>query len=158
LPGMRSDVLDAVTGPARIYAGNARELLAVKEVQLGKWLVVVYGEVERRFRHHGLRHPQGRLARKEEAALAVTEIENCLRLLPRVKKSPQGSVWISYDKDADTLYANYNKPSHPLSCRKQKQSDGEGRVMLMRDVAPSGMTYKVKPMPLSGHVTLPDPE
>jgi hypothetical protein len=47
LPGMRSDVLDAVTDPARIYAGNARELLAVKEVQLGKWLVVVYGEVER---------------------------------------------------------------------------------------------------------------
>jgi len=44
--------------------------------------------------------------------LAVTEIENYLKLLPSVKKSPQGSVWISYDAEADTLYVNYKRPSH----------------------------------------------
>jgi len=44
--------------------------------------------------------------------LAVTEIENYLRLLPTVRKSPRGFVWISYDADADVLYVNYKKPSH----------------------------------------------
>ena len=44
--------------------------------------------------------------------MAVTEIENYLKLLPSVKKSPQGSVWISYDAEADTLYVNYKRPSH----------------------------------------------
>ena len=44
--------------------------------------------------------------------MAVTEIENYLRLLPTVRKSPRGFVWISYDADADVLYVNYKKPSH----------------------------------------------
>lgn len=44
--------------------------------------------------------------------MAVTEIENYLKLLPSVKKTPQGSVWVSYDAEADTLYVNYKKPSH----------------------------------------------
>lgn len=44
--------------------------------------------------------------------MAITDIQNYLKLLPHVKQSPQGSVWISYDKEADTLYINYRKPSH----------------------------------------------
>lgn len=44
--------------------------------------------------------------------MAVTEIENFLKLLPNVKKSPQGFVWISYDAEADALYINYKKPGH----------------------------------------------
>ncbi len=43
--------------------------------------------------------------------MAVTEIQEYLRLLPRVKQSPEGSVWLSYDQEADTLYVNYKKPS-----------------------------------------------
>jgi uncharacterized protein YuzE len=43
--------------------------------------------------------------------LAVTEIQEYLKLLPRVKQSPEGSVWLSYDQEADTLYVNYKKPS-----------------------------------------------
>jgi uncharacterized protein YuzE len=43
--------------------------------------------------------------------MALAEISNYLKLLPSVKESPQGSIWISYDKDADTLYVNYKKPS-----------------------------------------------
>ena len=50
-------------------------------------------------------------ARKEETTLAVTEIQEYLKLLPRVKQSPEGSVWLSYDQEADTLYVNYKKPS-----------------------------------------------
>jgi uncharacterized protein YuzE len=43
--------------------------------------------------------------------VAVTEIQEYLKLLPRVKQSPEGSVWLSYDREADTLYVNYKKPS-----------------------------------------------
>lgn len=43
--------------------------------------------------------------------MAVTEIQEYLKLLPRVKQSPEGSVWLSYDREADTLYVNYKKPS-----------------------------------------------
>jgi uncharacterized protein YuzE len=43
--------------------------------------------------------------------LAVTEIRDYLKLLPRLKQSPEGLVWLSYDREADTLYVNYRKPS-----------------------------------------------
>jgi uncharacterized protein YuzE len=43
--------------------------------------------------------------------LAVSEIENYLKLLPSVKQSPQGVIWMSYDREADVLYVNYEKPS-----------------------------------------------
>lgn len=43
--------------------------------------------------------------------MAVTEIRDYLMLLPRLKQSPEGLVWLSYDQEADTLYVNYRKPS-----------------------------------------------
>lgn len=44
LAGMRLEVLEVVADPLRIYAGNDRELLAVRESEPGKFLVVVYRE------------------------------------------------------------------------------------------------------------------
>lgn len=44
LAQMRQQVLDAVIKPARILAGGAGELLALREIEPGKWLVVVYRE------------------------------------------------------------------------------------------------------------------
>jgi uncharacterized protein YuzE len=44
--------------------------------------------------------------------MAIGEIGDYLRLLPSVKRSPQGLVWMSYDAEADVLYVNYKKPSH----------------------------------------------
>jgi hypothetical protein len=46
LTGMRSDVLKAVEEPLRIVEGGAGELLAVRELDLGKYVVVVYREQE----------------------------------------------------------------------------------------------------------------
>lgn len=46
LAGLRSEVLRTVAEPSRIYAGTAGELLAAREVEVGKWLVVVYRELE----------------------------------------------------------------------------------------------------------------
>jgi uncharacterized protein YuzE len=43
--------------------------------------------------------------------LAVAEIQDYLKLLPKLKRSREGLVWMSYDADADTLYVNYQKPS-----------------------------------------------
>jgi hypothetical protein len=44
LTGMQSDVLDTVPQPDRIVVGRAGELLGLREVTPGKWLVVVYRE------------------------------------------------------------------------------------------------------------------
>lgn len=44
LAGMRQDVLDIITDPERVLAGGAGELLAVREIDEGKWLVVAYRE------------------------------------------------------------------------------------------------------------------
>lgn len=44
--------------------------------------------------------------------MASVEIQNYLNLLSNVRQSPEGSVWLTYDREADTLYVNYKKPSH----------------------------------------------
>jgi uncharacterized protein YuzE len=43
--------------------------------------------------------------------LAIAEIQDYLKLLPRLKESREGLVWMSYDAGADTLYVNYKRPS-----------------------------------------------
>ena len=42
----RAAVLQTVSDPERILAGGSGELLAVREIESGKWLVVVYRENE----------------------------------------------------------------------------------------------------------------
>lgn len=44
--------------------------------------------------------------------MAVAEYQTYLKLLPTVKESPQNTVWMSYDAEADTLYVNLKKPSY----------------------------------------------
>ncbi len=44
--------------------------------------------------------------------MALAEFETFLKLLPAVKESPQSTMWVSYDTDADTLYVNFKKPSY----------------------------------------------
>ncbi len=44
--------------------------------------------------------------------MAVAEIQDYLKILPKLKESRGGLVWMSYDAGADTLYVNYKKPSH----------------------------------------------
>jgi uncharacterized protein YuzE len=43
--------------------------------------------------------------------LAVAEIQDYLKFLPKLKESREALVWMSYDAGADTLYVNYKKPS-----------------------------------------------
>jgi len=42
LTAMQSDILETIANPQRVLEGSAGELLAIREVELGKWLVVVY--------------------------------------------------------------------------------------------------------------------
>ena len=44
--------------------------------------------------------------------MALAEIQDYLKLIPVVKKAPQGYMWVSYDEEADTLYINFKKSSH----------------------------------------------
>ncbi len=46
LTDRRAQVLEAVANPERILAGNAGEQLAVREIDTGKWIVVVYREFD----------------------------------------------------------------------------------------------------------------
>jgi hypothetical protein len=45
LAGMRYEVLETVAQPLSIYAGTDGELLAVREIEPGKYLVVAYREL-----------------------------------------------------------------------------------------------------------------
>jgi uncharacterized protein YuzE len=44
--------------------------------------------------------------------MAVADIKEYLKLVPAVQQTPQGYLWMSYDREADTLYINFKKPSH----------------------------------------------
>jgi len=43
--------------------------------------------------------------------MALVNLHNYLELLPVMKESPYGNIWMSYDSEADTLYVNFKKPS-----------------------------------------------
>jgi uncharacterized protein YuzE len=43
--------------------------------------------------------------------MAALAIEEYLRLLPLLKQTEQGFLWMSYDAEADVLYVNFKKPS-----------------------------------------------
>ncbi len=43
--------------------------------------------------------------------MALTNIEEYVKLVSVVKSSPEGYLWSSYDAEADTLYINFKKPS-----------------------------------------------
>lgn len=44
-------------------------------------------------------------------AMASLAIEAYLRLLPAVRQTGQGHLWMSYDAEADVLYVNFKKPN-----------------------------------------------
>ena len=44
LAGIRLEIMETIANPTEIFAGNRGELLAVQEVEPGKYLVVVYRE------------------------------------------------------------------------------------------------------------------
>lgn len=44
LAGHRLDVLETISEPERVFEGRVGERLAVRQVEPGKWLVVVYRE------------------------------------------------------------------------------------------------------------------
>ncbi len=46
LAGMRPEVLETIFEPSRILEGGEEELLAVRELEVGKFLIVVYRELE----------------------------------------------------------------------------------------------------------------
>ena len=43
--------------------------------------------------------------------MAALAIEEYLRLLPSLKRTAQGALWMLYDAETDVLYVNFKKPS-----------------------------------------------
>ena len=43
--------------------------------------------------------------------MAVADFHEYLKFLPTIRQSPEGNIWFSYDREADTLYVNFKKPS-----------------------------------------------
>jgi len=43
--------------------------------------------------------------------MALTDLQEYVKLISAVQQSPQGYLWSSYDAEADTLYINFKKPS-----------------------------------------------
>jgi len=44
--------------------------------------------------------------------MAIADIQEYLKLIPAVNRSPQHAVWLTYDAEADTLYVNFKKPGY----------------------------------------------
>ena len=44
--------------------------------------------------------------------MAITEIQEYLKMVPTVRNTPHQYLWSSYDAQADVLYINFKKPSH----------------------------------------------
>lgn len=44
--------------------------------------------------------------------MAIGDIQEYVKLIPAVNRSPHHAVWMTYDAEADTLYVNFKKPSH----------------------------------------------
>ena len=44
--------------------------------------------------------------------MASLGIQDYVRLLPTLKQTAGGALWVSYDAEADVLYVNFKKPSH----------------------------------------------
>lgn len=42
----------------------------------------------------------------------MIEINEFLKIVPAVMRSPGNYLWSSYDAEADVLYINFKKPSH----------------------------------------------
>lgn len=84
LAGLRQEIVETVASPTEIFAGNRGELLAVREVEPGKYLVVVYRESQQaagRFYHHGVSHSEGTRPASKATTMASLTIEEYLRLL-----------------------------------------------------------------------------
>ena len=44
--------------------------------------------------------------------MAIADIQDYLKLIPALNRSPHHAVWLTYDEPADTLYVNCKKPSY----------------------------------------------
>ena len=112
LAGLRSEIMETVANLAEIFAGKRGMACSPG----GRTRQIPGGRVPRipagRFYHHGVSHPEGPHPASKATTMAALAIEEYLRLLPSLKQTGQGALWLSYDAEADVLYVNFKKPSY----------------------------------------------
>ena len=112
LAGLKPSLLDVLGRPDRVLEGGAGELLAVAEVEVGKVLVVVYRETEEDgFVDHRISDAACGITGKETHRMAALAVDAYLPLVAALLDAPNGSMWSSYDSEADVLYINFKRPS-----------------------------------------------
>ena len=52
------------------------------------------------------------MTHEEKRAMATSEVDRMLALVPQLLEIPHKRIWVTYDEDADVLYINFKKPSH----------------------------------------------
>lgn len=45
------------------------------------------------------------------ALMGISSVQDYLKILPTIQKSPEASVWLTYDQEADVMYVNFKRPS-----------------------------------------------
>lgn len=45
-------------------------------------------------------------------AAVEANVQDYLKLIPAVRRSPESAVWLTYDQEADVLYVNFTRPSY----------------------------------------------
>jgi uncharacterized protein YuzE len=68
--------------------------------------------------------------------MAIADVQEYLKFLPVVKQAPQGSLWPSYDAEADVLYINFKKPSRATD----SELTGDDVIMRYEDGEIVGLT------------------
>lgn len=43
--------------------------------------------------------------------MAVASVQDFLKLVPIVRDTPEDSLWMTYDREADVVYINFKRPS-----------------------------------------------
>jgi uncharacterized protein YuzE len=114
LAGYLFDVIETVETPKAVVEGAMSELLAYREIEPGKYLVVVLqGEcTRRRIRHHSFSDETNPAVGATKENMAELNLQSIIDLAPRLAGMPFQTIWSSYDAEADVLYLSFKKPSH----------------------------------------------
>ena len=115
LANHRQDVLETVRHPDLVVAGRVGELLAIREIEASRWLVVVYRQMDRDgFIITAYPDKPDSLVATKGASMALKDLTEYLSMAPKANQFPNSSLKSSYDEEADVLYIRFD-PSIPVT-------------------------------------------
>lgn len=127
LNNKQPEVLATVSNPVRILSGDESELLALRELEPGKWLVVVYRElVNDGFIITAYSTRRLSCLNQRQHVMALVTIQDVQQYLERskiVKALPKAPFSLVYDAEADVMYIDFGL--HPKSADDSELTDDD---------------------------------